>query len=87
MTLNLSTELREFVEQEIRAGHYPNEGAAVAVADALLRMKEEREHTAWLRAAVQEGIESLDRGEGKPWDVEDTKRRLLERLRAAGKDV
>lgn len=85
MTLNLSTELREFVEQEIRAGHYPNEGAAVA--DALLRMKEEREHTAWLRAQIDEGIAQLDRGESEEWNVDEMKLRLIERLRAAGKGI
>lgn len=85
MALQLSTELREFIDQEIRAGHYPSEGAAIA--DALLRLKEEREYHVWLKAEVRKGLHSIDRGKVSEWDLEDTKRRLVERLRAAGKDV
>ena len=41
MTLSLSAELRQFVDDEVRLGHYRTEQAAVA--DALLRMKADRE--------------------------------------------
>lgn len=47
MSLKLSAELRQFIDDEIRAGRYPSEEAAVA--DALLRMKEQRENEAWFR--------------------------------------
>lgn len=85
MSLNLSAELREFVDGEIRAGRYPNEEAAVA--DALLRMKEHRENDLWLRAEIEKGVASLDAGKGREWNVDAVKERLAERLRAKGRST
>lgn len=84
MALNLSTELREFVDDEIRSGNYSTEGAVIA--DALLRMKEERERIAWLKAEVQKGVDSLNRGEGRPFDVDAAIERVNARRRAQGQE-
>lgn len=83
MSLNLSAELRQFVEQEIRAGRYPNEEAAVA--DALLRMKEQRENDSWLRGEIDRGMASLEAGKGRPWNVDAAKQRLCDRLGKEGR--
>jgi putative addiction module CopG family antidote len=81
----ITPELRQFVNDEVRAGHFPSEDHVVA--EALLQMKERRQAEAWLRAKIDQGVASLERGEGKPFDTVDTKRRLLERLKAKGVDV
>jgi Arc/MetJ-type ribon-helix-helix transcriptional regulator len=82
MATDLPKELREFVDSEIRAGRYPSEEHLFA--DALLQLKERVEMKAWLQARLDEAVASIDRGEARPFDLEDTKRRLIERAKARG---
>jgi putative addiction module CopG family antidote len=82
MTLILSAELRQFIDEEVRLGRYPSEQAAVA--DALLRMKAERERLAWLQREIEKGVKSLDAGDGRGWDDVHAVSRLEARLREAG---
>ena len=61
------------------AGRYSSE--AEVVADALKQYLADREA---MLALLDPAIEQLDRGEGRPFDAEDTKRRGRERRQRAG---
>lgn len=81
MTMSLSLELRQFLDEEIRLGRYPSEQAAVA--DALLRLKEDRERLGWLQCELEKGVKSLDAGRVRDWDEAGAVKRLEARLREA----
>ncbi len=70
MNVNLTPQLEEWVQQKVASGRYNNASEVVREA---LRLMEEREQEreaklAWLRQAVQEGIDS---GPGEPWEGAD----------------
>jgi antitoxin ParD1/3/4 len=81
MTIRLTPHLEEFVDEQVRAGKFAS--ADEAVAAAVNQMREREEKIAWLRREIQLGVDQLERGEGAPWDLADTKARLEERLRQA----
>lgn len=78
MTISLNPDLDKFIAEQVRAGKFSS--AEDAVAEAVRRMKEREEKLAWLRREVQVGIDQIERGEAGPWDVEETKARLHDRL-------
>lgn len=79
MNVSIPPEFEAFAREQVAAGHYASE--ADVVADALRRYLADRET---LLALLNQGIEQLDRGEGRPFDAEDTKRRGRERRQRAG---
>jgi putative addiction module CopG family antidote len=85
MEITLPPELLKFVEQKVQAGQY--DSAAAVIQGALVALKQQDELTdedvAELREDVKVGLEQLARGEGAPWDAEQTKARLRERISAA----
>lgn len=83
MTFELSEDLQAFVAAEVRAGHYPSEREAIA--DAVLRLKEDREREVWLRTQLAEASLSVATGQARPWDAAATLRRLGDRLEAEGR--
>ena len=73
MKVSLTPELERFVQERIASGRYRSESEVLEAALSLLREREEREREreaklAALRADIDEGIASLDRGEGIPGD-------------------
>jgi antitoxin ParD1/3/4 len=83
MVLSLTPELRRYVEEKVQSGQYAS--ADALVIEAVRHLKNYEERLASLRRDIQLGIDQLDRGEGEPWDMEETKRRVTERLRRDGK--
>lgn len=77
MSITLSAELQAFIDEQVRSGAFPSPDAAVA--EAVRQMKEREEKLAWLRREVRVGIDQLDRGEGRPWDVREPKAKLREK--------
>ena len=82
--INLTNQLDRFVEKRVASGRYGNASEVVREG---LRLLEERERETkakleWLRGAVQEGLDDLDRGQS----VElDTGRELDAHLRQLAK--
>lgn len=80
MSLELSPESLEYVQQQVALGNYPSEQAALDAAVDALRKRECKIEE--LRAMLQPAIDEMDRGEGTPFDAEEIKRLGRERLAA-----
>jgi antitoxin ParD1/3/4 len=80
--INLTDRLDRFIESELGAGHYGN--ASEVVRDGLRlmeqRKREERAKLKWLRGAVKEGLDRIDRGEGIEFHSMDELERHIDRL-------
>jgi putative addiction module CopG family antidote len=79
MNVSIPPEFEAFAREQVAAGRYASE--AEVVADALKQYLADREA---LLALLDPAIEQLDRGEGRAFDAEDTKRRGRERRQRAG---
>jgi antitoxin ParD1/3/4 len=80
MDVTLTPELEQFVQERVASGK--NQSANDVILDALraleVQEREEQQKLEWLRAAIDKGIASLDRGEGIPGD--EVFRQLYARL-------
>lgn len=83
--IELTERFRRFIEERVAAGEYRDAGEVVQAALRLLEearqlheLKVER-----LRAALMQGVEQLDRGEGAEIPLEDIDRYFDERERNA----
>jgi antitoxin ParD1/3/4 len=66
--VNLSPEMEGFIKAKVASGFYGN--ATEVIRDAIRRMQaEESRVTAW-QAAINQGAEQLDRGEGVAYTPE-----------------
>lgn len=79
MNVRIPPEFEVFAREQVAAGRYAAE--ADVVADALRQYLADREV---LLALLDPAIAQLDRGEGRPFDAEDIKRRGRARRRQAG---
>ncbi len=69
MRLALKPEDERFIEEQVTAGRFASPEAAVAEAIDRLRWGDDDVvPTAGDLAAVREGLDQLDRGEGIPWE-------------------
>ena len=84
MNVSLTPELERFIRQKVDSGFYTS--SSEVVREALRLLEEQDRLKAWkldeLRKAIQEGIDSLERGEGVSFDAEDVIRRGRARLEA-----
>jgi antitoxin ParD1/3/4 len=82
MDISISPELERYIAGKVAAGQF--DSASDVVKGALEVMRDEETLTAddieELRAEVAVGLEQLDRGEGKPWNVEEIKAMVRRRL-------
>src|ERR1700676_1180929 len=64
--INLTDRLDHFIEAEVSTGRYGNASEVVRDGLRLLerRKREEQAKLKWLRGAVKEGLDQIDRGEG-----------------------
>jgi len=72
--VNLTEHFDQFIESGISSGRFSNASEVVREGLRLLeqREKEDEAKLAWMRAAVQKGLDELDRGEGITFEtVED----------------
>jgi putative addiction module CopG family antidote len=79
MNVPIAPAFEAFVREQVASGRYSSEAAVVA--DALKQYLADREA---LLILLDPAIEQLDRGEGRPFDAEETKRRGRERRQRAG---
>lgn len=64
--INLTDTLDQFVERQVREGDFQNASEVVRAGLRLLKAQAEEEEArlAGIRAAIQVGLDELDRGEG-----------------------
>ena len=62
MHINLSPEMESFIKGKVASGFYGN--ATEVIRDAIRRMQAEEERVQAWRAAIRQGDDELDRGEG-----------------------
>lgn len=62
MHVNLSPEMEGFIKSKVESGFYGN--ATEVIRDAIRRMQAEETRLAAWRAAIKQGDDQLDRGEG-----------------------
>jgi antitoxin ParD1/3/4 len=82
MNISLTPELEQFVDEQVSSGQY--QSPSEVVINALSALKEAEaariRDLEELQTQLRVGITQLDRGEGKPWDAEQMKQHLRERL-------
>lgn len=74
MTTNLSPENEQFIENVVASGLYHDRDDALNRAVELLKKREQ------LIRDVNLGIEQLERGEGKVWDMDEIDAKIQARL-------
>jgi putative addiction module CopG family antidote len=78
MVFTLPPDLADFVRRLVVNGDYDSEEAVIVAG---LRLLQDRQrHIEELREELRPALEELDRGEGKPLDKEEIKRKGRERL-------
>ncbi|NNM78289.1 type II toxin-antitoxin system ParD family antitoxin [Sphingomonas sp. ID1715] len=83
LDVTLSQELITDMDQAIQTGDYSNRDDVIDDAMKLWRRRREAEH-ARIHALIQEGLDSGPPLEG-PFDLEDIRRRGMDRLRREGR--
>ena len=80
--INLTEHLDRFLDTRISSGRYGNASEVVREGLRLLERREQEEQArlAWLRGAVKEGLDQLDRGEGVRFRSVDKLERHIDRL-------
>jgi Arc/MetJ-type ribon-helix-helix transcriptional regulator len=81
MEIVLDPDLQHFADEQVRARHYRSVSDLVNLAVSLLKAQDE--YDADLRKKVAHAIAQLDRGEGRPMDMDAIKARVIARLRTA----
>ena len=71
MHVNLSPELEGFIKGKVSGGFYGN--ATEVIRDALRRMQAEEARQAAWQAAIKQGDDELDRGEGIDYTADTLK--------------
>jgi putative addiction module CopG family antidote len=74
MSTNLTPENEQFIENVIASGLYHNRDEALNRAVELLKKRDS------LIRDVNQGIEQLERGEGKLWNMEDINAKVRAQL-------
>jgi Arc/MetJ-type ribon-helix-helix transcriptional regulator len=67
MTLSLSRDIQQFIDEQVKAGHFPSPEAVVEAAIIEMRRADEELDDQTI-AAINEGLEQADRGEGVELD-------------------
>lgn len=78
MTVDIPAEFSDFVQNIISRGSFASEADVVGAGLRLLAERERKLEL--LRAEILPALESLDRGEGRPLDIEDVIARGHKRL-------
>lgn len=71
MHVNFSPEMEGFIKNKVASGFYGN--ATEVIRDAIRRMQAEESRISGWQAAIKEGDEQLDRGEGITFTTESMK--------------
>jgi len=76
MSISLPADLVPFVDQLVATGVYPTPEAVVR--DAMERLRDDQARFQELKASFDEAVAELERGEGKPLDFAEIKRKVRE---------
>ena len=73
ITISLDTALEQFIAEKVAAGQFSSESEVVAGALEVLKEEESLTYAdiEELRPHIQSGLAQLDRGEGRPWNVQE----------------
>lgn len=84
--VNLTEHYDKFIDTSIADGRFSNASEAVRAGLHLLEQKgaEDRAKLEWLRNAAQQGIHSLDRGEGKSFSSMEE---MADHIRQLGREA
>src|SRR5437879_6057371 len=84
--INLTDHFDRFIDAEVGSGRYGNASEVVCEGLRLIerRTQEERAKLKWLRSAVKEGLDQIDRGKGMEFRSIVELERHIDRL---GKDA
>lgn len=82
MNVVLSPEMERFVQEKVKSGQFQSPSEVIDGALSVLKSSEELTPDALdeLRAEVRHGLDQLDRGEGRPWDIEELKSRVRQNV-------
>ncbi len=80
--INLTDHLDNFIQAEVGSGRYGNASEVVREGLRLMerRKQEDQAKLKWLRSAVREGMEEIDRGEGMEFGSIDELDRHIDEL-------
>ncbi len=81
MSIVLSSDSEELIQQEMQSGRYCS--ADEVVSQALHLLQQKRRHDA-LRHEIQLAVDAVERGEVSTWDPEEIKEELRRRMAARG---
>lgn len=81
MSVDLPPQLETAIRARVDSGEYPDAAAVIAEA---MRLLQERDDLRQLRAAIQIGIDELERGEGIPF-TDEFHDQMIERALARAK--
>jgi antitoxin ParD1/3/4 len=87
MNVSLTPELNQFIAEKVEGGFYSSASEVIRESLRLLKQYDEvqKMKLQQLREDIREGLESLDRGKGKPLDIEAIKAEGRRRRKAAKK--
>jgi antitoxin ParD1/3/4 len=82
MNVTLTPELEQLVTEKVESGMYNSASEVVREALRLLKERDEirQARLEELRREIAVGLEQADRGETRPFDPDDLKRRVRDRL-------
>ena len=82
MNVSVTPELEEFVNEKVKTGLYNSASEVVREGLRLLREQDELKKIRLdtLRRDIQKGLDSLDKGKGRPLDMEAIKNEGRKRL-------
>lgn len=78
MEITLRPKLKQCLARRVHNGHFKSPSDVVNFA--LNKLQKDEEDLQWLQHEIQKGTDSLDRGAGIRWDVEEQKATLLRRV-------
>lgn len=82
--VSLSPELEQFISDEVSRGEFANREDAIA--EAVRQMHEKQQKLDELRAEIQLGIDSLERGEGTILNSDEELRDYLDGIKRRGRE-
>jgi antitoxin ParD1/3/4 len=88
--INLTEHFDKFVETEVSSGRYGSASEVVREGLRLMesRKREEQAKLKWLRGAVKESLDEIERGEGRTFgSMEELDQRIDELAKAASATV
>jgi|KBSMisStaDraftv2_1062788.scaffolds.fasta_scaffold874695_1 putative addiction module CopG family antidote len=77
MTLSLPPEIQKFIDEQVQAGRFSSPEAVVAAAIAEMRQSDDELDDDTI-AAINEGLEQADRGEGI--ELDEFRARMMKRI-------